>query len=200
MVRLLSKRMLALVLLIASALVLLGWTQQWMACTLNSSEIRQPSLTLTGQEATVLPAGLALVGFALALLLLMASRVLGFVIGALAFVVAVSGLTLSISFIADPVRFALATLSRLSGIQDDDVLRSFVTGSSLGWGIWVTTVAFGLVGLAAFAMLVQARQWKTARSRFDRVRVAPTSKVGGVDGSNTIDAWDDITRGDDPTA
>lgn len=200
MARFLTQRMLALVMLIASALVLLGWTQQWVSCVVNSSEIRQPSIALTGQEATVLPAGLALVGFALALLLLMASRLLGFVIGGLALVLALSGLVLCISFVSDPILFTLPALSRLSGIADDAVLRSFVTSFAFGWGVWVATVAFVLVALAAGIVLVQARHWGVRRSRFERVTTSRLHQSGPVSGQNTIDAWDDITRGGDPTA
>jgi hypothetical protein len=200
MSRLLTKRALALMLLLFSALVLAGWTQQWLWCDLNSSEIRQSELSLTGQESTILPAGLALVGFALALLLLMAARVLGVLIGALGLLVAISGVTLTATFIRDPIAFALSALSKLSGIADDDVLRSFVTSFSVSWGVWLTAMSFLAMGLLSLAVIVRAPRWKPNRSRYETSARPRRTETPKVSGQNTIDAWDEITRGDDPTA
>lgn len=198
--RLLTKRVLAILLALFSAIVLVGWTQQWLWCRLDSSEIRQSELYLTGQESTILPAGLALVGFALALLLLMAARVLGLMIGALGLLVGISGVTLTITFIRDPIKFALSALAKLSGIDDDAVLRSFVTAFTLGWGVWLTALSFVIMGLLSIAVMVSAPRWKPSRSRYETNAGARDAKNTNVSGQNTIDAWDEITRGDDPTA
>jgi hypothetical protein len=187
-------------LLLFSALVLAGWTQQWVWCSLNSSEIRQSELSLTGQESTVLPAGLALVGFALALLLLMAARVLGLLVGALGVLVSISGVTLTVTFMRDPVAFLLSALSKLSGIADDDVLRSFVTSYSVEWGVWMTGLSFLVVGLLSLVVIFRAPGWRASRSRYDMSARASVGKSAAVSGQNTIDAWDEITHGDDPTA
>jgi hypothetical protein len=98
------------------------------------------------------------------------------------------------------VAFALSALSKLSGIADGDVLRSFVTSFSVGWGVWLTAFSFLAMGLLSLTVIVRAPRWKASRSRYETSSRSRGPENSAVSGQNTIDAWDEITRGDDPTA
>lgn len=199
MKRLSSPRYIALGVAIGAILVLIGWTQQWAQFVLDANHVRASAIDISGQAATVLPAGLALIGMASALLLLTAGRILGVVLG---IVVALAGVAtgwLGIGFMLDPIPFAFNQLSQLSGIATDSVLRGYVLSSSIGFGVFVTLLGALLFVVAGVAGACAAMEWQPRPSKYERQRRRQAARAKSGEDS-TLEAWDEMTAGSDPTA
>jgi hypothetical protein len=197
--RLLSKRTAVFSILAGSVITLVAWTQNWVSLNLSSAEIKTQAIEATGQASTVLPAGLALVAIATALVLLTTRGVLAYVISALNLAVAVALLAIVVAFAADPVSFEFKQLSALSGISDHAALRFLVSNQTLGWGLWLCGLGALAIMFGAVVTALGTHRWPARRSKYERAQSSPgTSKpVGPV---TTLDAWDEMSRGTDPTS
>lgn len=178
---------------------MIGWSQNWVTLDIRSVDIDQKILDATGQASTVLPAGLAFVTIATALVLLTSRRILSAIIGILNLAVAMSLISLIMSFIADPVAYELKQLSNMTGIADSSALHLLISGYSLGFGLWLTLVGAVITALGSAMILFGVRNWRFERSRFDRQKAEQTQSVRTSEIS-TLDAWDEMTRGTDPTS
>jgi len=200
MSRFTSRRMVALFAALASALVLIGWTQNWATLQLDLTQVRQAKLELNGQSATVLPAGLALVGLALALLMLTAGPVLGYIFGSILALCGIGATSVVVGFAVSPASYAYKQLSTMSGIATDSVLATFVKSYALGFGLFLTGLGAIVLLLAGVFALLGARSYKRARSKYERQAVRDDARHTRAANGDAIDAWDDITAGGDPTA
>lgn len=195
----LSKRNSVLAILGGAVIALIGWTQNWVTLELSSAEIKTPSIEGTGQASTVLPAGLALVAIATALVLLTTRGVLAYAISALNIAVAGSLIVIVTAFAADPVSFEFKQLSALSGLADQAALRQLVTSAALGAGLWVTGVGAVFILCGALVSSLGVHRWPARRSKYERqpTSVRRSQPSGPV---TTLDAWDEMSRGTDPTS
>lgn len=196
--RVARKRNAVLTLLTGAVVVMIGWTQNWVSLSLSDSDIATRAMEATGQESSFLPAGLALISLATGLVLLTARKYLAFAIAIVNMAVAMGLAVLLALFIADPVTFELKPLSQLTGIADSSTLHSLVATASIGFGVAVT--ATGAVFVAAGAALSFAgfSHWSGTRSRYEKRANAVSTQTqnGSV---STLDAWDEMSRGTDPT-
>lgn len=197
--RLLAKRSAILAITLGAVISLIGWSQHWVTLRLSSVDIRVDVVDATGQNSTSLPAGLALVALATGLVLLTAHRVLAYIIGIVNLAVGLSIVTICFSFTQDPVSFQFKQLSSLSGISDDAALRSLVAAVTIGFGVWVTLLGGIIIMLGALSALAGAQRWPARRSRYERTRTKAATRDDAAR-IETIDAWDEMTRGDDPTS
>ncbi len=196
--RLTAKRTVVFALILGAVLTFTGWSQTWVTLGIVATDVKVKELVASGQTSTVLPAGLALVTLATALLLLTAKRTLSYIIGGINLVVGFALVLLSILFALDPINFQYAQLTKISGLSDHDALHEIVGAQVLGGGLYTSALGGILIFLASVALLAGAHHWKATRSRYETaVRDAAQSPSGDV---TTLDAWDDLTRGTDPTA
>lgn len=199
MKKLTTKRNAVLTLLVGATFTMIGWSQNWVTLDIKSVDIDQKILDATGQASTVLPAGLAFVTIATALVLFTSRRILSAIIGILNLAVAVSLISLIMSFIADPVVFELKQLSNMTGIADSSALHQLISGYSLGFGLWLTVVGAVITALGSAMIFFGVRKWRFERSRFDtqKAELAQSVRTNEI---STLDAWDEMTRGTDPTS
>jgi uncharacterized membrane protein (TIGR02234 family) len=197
--RLLSKRNAILAVLLGAAVSLIGWSQNWLTLSLSSADIRVTSLEASGQSTTALPAGLALVAFATGLVLLTSRSVLAYVIAVINAAAGVGIIAVCLAVLADPVSFLFKQLQGLSGIADQKALRHLVSGVTTGAGLTVCAIGGLLVVLGAVLVLASAHRWPKRRSRYD---VSGSTHRGSSNNSSveTLDAWDEMSRGADPTS
>jgi uncharacterized membrane protein (TIGR02234 family) len=193
-----SKRNAVLILVLGAVLVFAGWSQNWATLQIVAADVRVTTLSVTGQESTVLPAGLALVTLATGLVLLTAGRILASAIGLVNLLVSAGLISTCALFAVSPPGFLLKQLSALSGISDVDTLIELVGAQSLGGGLFVAFLGAVVVAFGSVLVLVGSRSWKPRRSRFDRATSSSLST--GSETVVTIDAWDEMTRGADPTS
>jgi uncharacterized membrane protein (TIGR02234 family) len=193
-----SKRNSVLALVLGAVLVFAGWSQNWATLHIVAADVRVTTLSVTGQESTVLPAGLALVSLATGLVLLTAGRILAFAIALLNVLVSAGLIVTVLLYAASPADFLLKQLSALSGISETDALIELVGATSLGGGLYVALIGALVVLLGSILVLVGSSSWKARKSRFERAtRGSQTTNAGPV---TTVDAWDEMSRGDDPTS
>lgn len=106
--------------------------------------------------------------------------------------------TAQIAFTA-PVSATAATVTEATGISGLDAVADLVAGIALTPWPAITLVVQVLLAAAAVFTLVSARRWRTGAGRKYR-----TETDAAADGTSrphdAIDSWDDLSRGDDPTA
>lgn len=196
-----SQGYIALYWTVAAFAILSAWSQPWAVFSLDAKQVPVASLSVTGQNASMLPAGYALVAIAGALLLLTARKPLAYALSAIVGLVGVGVTSFTVSFMANPLHFALSLLAVRTGIADATTLSHFVRGTS----IQPIVALASLGGLALIASgllaLVSIHRWPTKRSRFERQQAARDGRSSHSRlPESRVDDWDDLTRGDDPTA
>ncbi len=176
--------------LIASGLVLVGWTQSWFDVELSTGQ----SLSVTGDVAAGGLAALGLSGLALGAALAIAGPVFRVILGVLE--VAIGGLVvLSASLaLADPVRASLAAITGATGESGEDSARALVSGiAATPWP--ALALVLGVL-LAALGILVIAtsRRWPASSRKYQAVRLEQ------ADGErSSVGDWDALSDGRDPT-
>jgi len=187
--------------LIGSGIALLSWSRTWYAATLVDGAAAGSATTLevSGQAASPALSALALAGLALAGALTIAGPLIRVVLGVLA--AALGGcivLAASVA-IADPVAAvssAVAEATGVAGAESTAELVAVVVASP--WP--AAAVAAGVIMvLAGLMVVVTARGWPTSRRYGGGVRVAADPGAAAPASDRAVDAWDDLSRGDDPT-
>lgn len=176
--------------LIASGLVLVGWTQSWFALELSSG----PSLAVTGDVAAGGLAALALSGLALGAALAIAGPVFRVILGALE--VAIGGLvTLSAALaITDPVRASLTAITAATGESGEESARQLVSEvTATPWP--ALALALGVVlALLGLLVVITSRRWPLSSRKYQAVRLEPAESERSAVGD-----WDALSDGRDPT-
>lgn len=203
-------RMIAVVaLLMAAAIALIGSTQTWLEVTLREGS--HPVLAVDGASALPLSVPLSLAALALALALAIVGRVLRYVFGVLAVAIGGSLVVGAVQIVVDlPVTAYAAAVTEATGLSGTEPIRALVaTVTATAWPV-VTAVAAVLIALGGAFTLATAHGWSGAGRRFrtdgdgDGAGAPGTAAAarGGAASRphDAIDSWDDLSRGDDPTA
>ncbi|MEJ3404974.1 Trp biosynthesis-associated membrane protein [Rathayibacter sp. YIM 133350] len=183
------------VLLVAAALALTAATQTWFTLTLRASGARLP---VSGAVAAPALSALAFAGIALAAALAIAGPVIRLVLGALGIVlggaiVLAAGLALS-----DAVAAGAPAVTSSTGVSGQDSVHALVSAvATTPWPV-LAIVAGVLVALGGLAVLLTARLWPASSRRYQAVRLEAADGTGRA--PDAVDEWDELSRGDDPTA
>jgi uncharacterized membrane protein (TIGR02234 family) len=184
--------------LVGAAVSLIASTQTWLDVTLQDAG--SAPLAVAGASAVALLAPLSLAALALALALSIVGVVLRHVFGALAVVIGVTLAAYSWRIAAEqPVDAVAAIVTESTGLAGLSTVSQLV--STIVATPWpAITVAAALVITAGGVMtLVTARRWQNSGRRYRTDDAAPTGPTGSRP-HDAIDSWDDLSRGDDPTA
>lgn len=179
--------------LAAGAIGLIGSTQTWVVATLADG-----ALPVSGAVAVPVLQPLMLTALALGLVLTLVGRVLRYVLGALAVVVAGSVVALSAPMLGTPPLSAVApAVTERTGLAGAEAVAGVVQElAATPWPL-VTLVAAVVLGLAGLAVLATAHLWIRGGRRYDAAsEAAPRAEDTTLD---AVDSWDDLSRGDDPT-
>ena len=186
-----------LAMLLAGAIGVIASTQTWIDVTLDDGA--QQTLAVPGAEALPVLTPLSLAALALGAALSIVGPVLRHVFGALGLLIAAFiGIGTAQILLATPVSATAATVTDATGISGTDAVASLVRDLALTPWPAVTLVAQIVLLSASVFTLVTARRWASGASR--KYRTA--DETGGDTGRphDAIDSWDDLSRGDDPTA
>ena len=189
------RRTVVLAALVAGVLVLAATGRTWVTATgLEGSVV--PSATASGGRVSPVGTALALVVMAAALALTTARRAGMLLIG---LVMAVSGVVIASAAITaalDPAAAAAGAVAEVTG----------TTAPAAGYAVSAWPWVSGLGGVLALALgvltLVAGRGWAQSR-RYEAPSAEPVGdavaqdrRPGTVD---RMDAWDELSRGEDPT-
>lgn len=186
-----------LAMLLAGAIGVISSTQTWIDVTLDDGA--QQTLAVPGSDALPVLTPLSLAALALGAALSIVGPVLRYVFGALGLLIAAFvGVGAAQTIVATPVAATAATVTDATGISGTDAVASLVTDMSLTPWPLITLLAQIVLAAAAVFTVVTARRWTSGASRKYRT----TAEAGGDAGRphDAIDSWDDLSRGDDPTA
>ncbi|CAH0179288.1 Trp biosynthesis-associated membrane protein [Microbacterium sp. Bi128] len=183
--------------LLAGALGVIASTQTWIDVTLADGA--QQTLAVPGSDAVPVLTPLSLAALALGAALSIVGPILRYVLGALALAIAgVVGVATAQVVLTLPVSATAATVTDATGISGVDAVADLVSSMSLTpWPV-VTLLAQLLLAAAAVFTLVSARRWRGSADR--KYRTATDAPADGSRPHDAIDSWDDLSRGDDPTA
>lgn len=201
-----------LVVLGASGLALLAWTQVWVYTAVGQSGSALQSLEVSGSTAAPGVTALALAGLALAGALSIAGPVIRLVLGILEVLLGFSVVLSALLAITDPAAASAGAVTDATGISGaDSVVDAVVSAAVTPWP-FVALLAGVIMTGAGVGVLATAGRWPGATSRYQAVRFDVAEPAGATDaeGQDTIEAsaperdavddWDGLSRGEDPTA
>ena len=184
---------LKLILLLAgvvlAGLALLAWTQEWFGITLLdgavlsvSGEIAAPALTALALTGLVLVGALSIAGPFFRVILGSLQALLGFTIGFSA-----------VLAILDPLTASAAAITTATGVSGELVGAQASAFTSTAWP-WLAVVAGALLIVTGFLVVATGRAWPGSSRKHQAVKLAP------ADGTrSSVDDWDALSGGDDPT-
>lgn len=195
-----------LVVLGGSGLALLAWTQPWVNAEVAQSGTARQTLEVAGATAAPGVTALALAGMALAGALSIAGPVIRLVLGVLEVLLGFSVLLSAFLAITDPATASAGAVTDATGISGtESVVDAVVSASVTPWP-FVALLAGVVMAGAGVSVLVTARRWPGPTSRYQAVRFEPADPEtpGAADAAgqdrDSIDDWDGLSRGEDPTA
>jgi uncharacterized membrane protein (TIGR02234 family) len=202
------KLRLVLLVIAASGLALLAWSQVWIDVTVaqGSSTVQLP---ISGSTAAGALSALALAGIALAGALTIAGPVIRVVLGVLEVLLGFSVSLGSGLAIGNPAAASASAVTKATGIAGNVSIQDGVTAATLTPWAFAGFAAGVVMAATGVGILVTSRRWPGATSRYQAVRFEPADgmpgtqapgPVGADEREDAVTTWDGLTRGDDPTA
>jgi hypothetical protein len=211
------KLILILTVLGASALVLLAWTQVWVHAEVGLPDAGTQVLQIDGAIAVPALTALALAGFALAGALTIAGRLIRVVLGALEVLLGFSVFLAAFLAVDDPSQASAAAVTAATGIAGHESIQLSVLGTVITPWPFVAMGAAVIMAATGVAIVVTSARWPGPTRKYQAVRfepvvspddAAPSSSpeddaaaaATGPAPSDSVGDWDDLSRGEDPTA
>ncbi|MCC4248765.1 MULTISPECIES: Trp biosynthesis-associated membrane protein [Microbacterium] len=183
--------------LLAGALGVIASTQTWIDVTLADGA--QQTLAVPGSDAIPVLTPLSLAALALGAALSIVGPVLRYVLGVIALTIAATvGVGAAQILLTLPVSATAATVTDATGISGVDAVGDLVASMALTPWPALTLLAQLILAAAAVFTLVTARRWRGSAGR--KYRTAADAPGDSSRPHDAIDSWDDLSRGDDPTA
>lgn len=193
-------RLLAVVVTVAcGALGVISATQPWLAVTLD--EGAGHVLEVPGASAVPVLTPLSLAAMALGAALSIVGLALRYVFGALSVLIGgvLAWQTARVAFEL-PISAVASVVTEATGITGESSVAELVASiSATAWPV-VTLVAGAVLVAAGAFTLATARSWAGTGRRYRTDDAARTSAAAGSRPHDAIDDWDDLSRGEDPTA
>ena len=191
--------------LVASGIALLSWTQVWILADVATSGSAREHLEVTGSTASPALTALALAGLALGGALTIAGPVIRVVLGVLEILLGVSVFLGAFLAVSDPAGASAAAVTAATGISGTESIDQAVIDPTVTAWPFVALAAAVLMALVGVAVVVTARRWPGPTTRYQAVRLEPQRPTDDVDAAeapprDAVDDWDELSRGDDPTA
>ncbi|MEW1833693.1 Trp biosynthesis-associated membrane protein [Microbacterium sp. NPDC079995] len=182
-----------LAILLGGAVGIIGSTQTWLNATLNDgSELAVP---VPGADALAVLAPLSLAALALGLALTIVGRVLRYAFAVIAIGLG-AGLGWSSFRIASqrPVDAVAGPVTDATGLSGEQGIAGIVSEITATPWPAVTAATSVLIVLGGMVVLATAHRWSASGRRYR------TERTAGTGPRDSIDSWDDLSRGEDPTS
>lgn len=180
--------------LLAGAVGIISSTQTWLSVV--RADAGEPIL-VPGADALALLAPLSLAVLALGAALALVGRALRYVFGTLALLAGalLTWWTAEIVFTA-PVSAVAATVTETTGLAGGTAVSDVIASITPTFWPAMALAGWVLLIVASVFTLLTANRWKSGGKRFRTDATAHSEAEGPVD---SIDSWDDLSRGTDPT-
>jgi uncharacterized membrane protein (TIGR02234 family) len=195
--RLASKRMVLVLVLVSAAVILVSESREWVSGSAANAVLGATVLHGRGSDVAPGAAAAALVGLASAVALATSGTVVRFIAACTALLAAVLCAAVVIGILVDPGA-ALGNLAAAGTGRSGSVAA---IGRAGIWA-WVALAAALVMGVGGLGAMVGARRWQGLSIRYD----APVAGEGslpyqaGEAGPGGVSTWDQLSRGEDPTA
>jgi uncharacterized membrane protein (TIGR02234 family) len=195
--RLTNKRIVLVLVLLSASVILVSGSRRWVSGSLDDAVLG--AVALHGNGSQVAPGALAaaLVGLASAVAATTGGTRVRILSACAALLAAVLGAAVVISIMVDPG----GSLDKLASVQTGRAVSGVARGGTEVWA-WVALAATFAMGLGGLGALVGAPRWGGLPSRYAAPGAserAPTD-AGGQGATRQESAWDQLSRGEDPTA
>ena len=204
-------RLLAVVAVVAAgALGVLSSTQTWLLVVLHDAA--EHTLEVPGASAVPVLAPLSLAVLALGGALSIVGLVLRYVFGALTVAIAalLAWLTAQVAF-RHPTAAVAAVVTDATGITGEAAVAELVARIETTAWPFVTLAGWLVLLVAGVLTLATAHRWRGSGRRYRTDAATPASPPAAASrpqdavdtragDSRAIDTWDDLSRGEDPTA
>ena len=212
------KLVLILTILGASSLAMLAWTQVWVQAEVGLPDAGTQVLQIDGAVAAPALTALALSGFALAAALTIAGRLIRVVLGALEVLLGFSVFLAAFLAVRDPADASAAAVTAATGIAGHESIQSSVLGTVIPPWPYIAMGAAVIMAAAGVAVILTSARWPGPTRKYQAVRFEPVASPDGSVPASTrsgrapagsteepapsdsVGDWDDLSRGDDPTA
>lgn len=186
--------------LAAGALGVISSTQTWLTVVLDDGA--EHALLVPGAAAIPVLAPLSLAVLALGAALSIVGRVLRYAFGVLTVVIAVIlGLLTWQAAFTPGVRHVAATVTEATGITGDAAVSELVASVTPSAWPAVTLVGWAVLLASGVLTLATAHRWQGSGRRYRTGASAPVVTTAPASRPHdAIDDWDDLSRGEDPTA
>lgn len=189
--------MVLVLVLVSASVVLVSGSREWVSGSVGDAVLG--ASVLHGKGSDIAPGALAaaLVGLAAAVAASTSGKVVRTVAASAALLAAVLGTAVVISILADPSG-ALGTLAA-AGTGRSGTLAAH--GRVESWA-WVALAAMLVMGVGGLGALVGGRRWRGLSSTYDApvAGQAPHPDSAGGPALRRESDWDQLSRGEDPTA
>ncbi|MFT6534001.1 MAG: putative membrane protein (TIGR02234 family) [Alpinimonas sp.] len=204
------KSRILLLVAICAVLAMVAWSQTWLTLTLSQGIGTDAPIPVTGQTMAPGLSALGLTGLALLAALSLAGPVFRIVLGTVQVALGAGIILSALGALNDAIALAAPALIDITGIQDIPALKALVLEQDLSPWPYVS-VGIGIVtAIAGILILVTSRLWPRSGRKYAAsippvdpggASLAAQPMVEDVDASHArIDAWDDLSRGSDPTS
>jgi uncharacterized membrane protein (TIGR02234 family) len=134
------------------------------------------------------------------------------VLGALAVVLGLSVFLAALAPITDPAAASAPAVTAVTGVAGQQSVRADVAAADITAWPWVALLAAALLAAAGVGVLLTGRRWPGPTRRYQaRFVSAGTGSTTAPEGSgpgpdraarqgDAVTDWDQLSRGDDPTA
>ena len=184
----------ALLALAGGGLGLVATTRPWVhAVVLESVLGQRKTIVVSGKDAAPAVVAVALVALAAGVALLLARTSGRRVIGLVLVLAGAAQVAATTSTVGQPRSSVTDQVARAVGATGSTDVSVTVTG----WP-WLAVVGGVLVVLAGVHTVLRARRWSAPTGRYEATATADGTP-DAADHPEGSDAWDALTRGDDPT-
>lgn len=178
---------------------LAAWTQTWFVFSISEGATTS-ELSVPGTATAPLVSPISLVALAGVGVLLIAQRVVRWLVLVVVIVLGVCGdVSLWFTF-ANPIASSLNVLSKVTGISDITAVSASVTETATTGWIWVAALGFLIVSVSGAGGLLGSRQWGSPSTRFTRPEKWSQSSRVEKPITRDNDSWETLSRGEDPTS
>ncbi|GAA3624735.1 hypothetical protein GCM10022200_03770 [Microbacterium awajiense] len=187
-----------LTILTTGSIGVISSTQTWLVVTLVEAE---QTLDVAGAAAVPLLAPLSLAALALGGALTIVGRALRYVFGVLTLAIGCILMLLAARIATEhPTAAVAGTVTEATGIAGEASVSALVAMiGATGWPA-VTVVAALLLAGAGILTLATAHRWRSGGRRYETDASASGPRPADAERTDAIDSWDDLSRGEDPTA
>lgn len=188
---------------VAAGLGILAATQLWFVLHLTAAAGHDAPVDVAGSLAAPALTALSLAALALVAAFAIAGRLLRLVLGVLGIILGGCVILAAALAMGNPVHSSVSAVTKATGVAGDTPVADLV--ASVDSSLWpaAALTAGILLAAACYAAIITAKAWPGPSRKYQAVRFEqadPDTEGTESKRDRAIDSWDELSRGDDPTA